>query len=108
MKLDIDKIKESAFVPASSNEIGAYIYQADIYCPECVLEVMDYQNAIPPNKNTNSVEDYLNEIASDPSYPINREDEHSFDSDIFPKRIWAFELDECGHADRCGGCEVML
>ena len=104
MKLDIDKIKEAAFIPASSNEIGAYILNGDIYCPECVLEVMDYR---PPQKSV-STEQYLSEIASDPSYPINREDEHSFDSNIFPKRIWAFELDECGHADRCGGCDSRL
>ena len=102
MKLDIDKIKEVAFIPASSNKIGAYILSGDIYCPECVLEVMDAR------QYRGSVEDNLDEIASDPSYPINREDEHSFDSNIFPKRIWAFELDECGHADRCGGCDSRL
>ena len=91
------------------DEIVAYTYQSDIYCPECVLEVMDHE---PPNKNTNSVEDYLNEIASDPSYPINRNDEHSFDGDIFPKVVLACQLESIEDPenpssfieDRCGGC----
>ena len=101
------------------DEIVAYTYQADIYCPECVLEVMDYE---PRNRNTNSVEDYLsicygvvedylNEIASDPSYPINRSDEYSFDSDIFPKVVFACMLENDYGDDtptRCGGCEAIF
>ena len=98
------------------DEIVAYTYQADIYCPECVLEVMDYQNAIPPNKNTNSVEDYLDEIASDPSYPINRSDESTFDSDIFPKVVLDCQLESIEDPenpglfieDRCGGCGAIF
>ena len=82
------------------DEIVAYTYQADIYCPECVLEVMDYR---PAHKSV-STEQYLSEIASDPSYPINRRDEHSFDSDIFPKVVFASQLED----NFCGGCEVML
>ena len=82
------------------DEIIAYTYQADIYCPECVLEVMDYR---PPQKSV-STEQYLNEIASDPIYPINRNDEYSFDSDIFPKVVFSSQLED----NFCGGCEVML
>lgn len=90
------------------DEIVAYTYQADIYCPECVLEVMDYR---PAHKSV-STEQYLSEIASDPSYPINRSDEYSFDSDIFPKVVLDCQLESIEDPenpgsfieDRCGGC----
>ena len=91
------------------DEIVAYTYQADIYCPECVLEVIDHE---PPNKNTNSVEDYLNEIASDPIYPINRNDEYSFDDDIFPKVVFLCMIENDYDADdtpaQCGGCGAIF
>ena len=91
------------------DEIVAYTYQADIYCPECILEVMDYE---PRNKNEGNTEQYLSEIASDPSYPINRSDEYSFDGDIFPKVVLACQLESIEDPenpgsfieDRCGGC----
>ena len=80
------------------DEIVAYTLSGDIYCPECVLEVMDAR------QYQGSVEDNLNEIASDPSYPINRNDEHSFDSDVFPKVVFSSQLED----NFCGACEVML
>jgi hypothetical protein len=57
-----------------------------------------------PGQYQGSVEDNLDEIASDPSYPINRNDEHSFDSDVFPKVVFSSQLED----NYCGGCEVKL
>ena len=86
------------------DEIVAYTLSGDIYCPECVLEVMDAR------QYRGSVEDNLDEIASDPSYPINRSDEHSFDSDIFPKVVFLcmIENDDDGTPTQCGGCEAIF
>lgn len=86
-------------------EIVAYTYQADIYCPECILEVMDarqYRGSL--GGDMVEVEDNLNEIASDPSYPIDRDHEYTFDSDIFPKVVFSHMLEN----DYCAGCDSRL
>lgn len=84
--------------------IVGYTFQADLYCPHCIIGVMGH--ARPPELCT---EDALDILASDRG--VNREDEVSFDSGAFPKvmlRAHQDCTDEEGCLDHCGNCGVDL
>ena len=87
--------------------IVAYTFHADIYCPTCVISEMEQDPnydgwadcSIPPM----STEDNLSEVAH--AFGIDRMDESTFDSDAFPKVIFADQID--GHIG-CGRCARYL
>ena len=66
-----------------------YVYKADVYCDEHVIEAL----ATGPGEDFDgwdlgagvrmSAEDNLDELAA--AFGVDRADEHSFDSDYFPK-----------------------
>lgn len=108
--------------------IVGYTYQADHYCPDCILDqVKARYRAWYPHHHTaawgHSTEDTLDVVANRlrdlgvlPS--IDRTDERSFDSGDFPKVIFAdqvhdtctadegYKPGQCG--DSCGGCHEPL
>jgi hypothetical protein len=111
-------------------DIVGYRYQADRYCPSCILRAMGKVQQQPQRFGL-SVEHCLDMISDD--YGINREDESSYDSIEFPKVIPRAMLRECGVCDgrtvvndqyelhrpctacdatgigeRCGNCRAIL
>lgn len=84
---------------ARPDDIVAYTYSADMYCPPCVIEVMVAEREAAPAARFMSVEEALDQIAS--ANAIDREDEASYDSGEFPKVVFRDQL-EVG--DNCGAC----
>lgn len=89
--------------------IVAYTFRADTYCPACVIEMLPtgpgqrYDGWALAAGVAMSTEDNLAELAV--AFGVDRENEHSFDSGEFPKRVYADSLDGdfpeyCGHCDR--------
>lgn len=76
---------------AHSTDIVGYMFKADIYCPEHIIEAMtsteDFEGWGLAEGVEMSVEENLNEIAA--AFATDRQDESSFDSDEFPKVIFA-------------------
>lgn len=84
-----------------SYDIIGYVYKADTYCPACtVSEVrVDYNiNTL----YTGNEEKQLRQMAWD--LGIEYDDEYSYDSDNFPKVIFADQNED----DYCGSCHEPL
>ena len=81
-----------------SYDIVAYTFNADIYCPNCVVPVLSGMDV-----QVGSIESALDVLASD--LGINRNDEFSFDSSEFPKVIFADQLEE---TDWCAECHEKI
>jgi hypothetical protein len=78
----------------------AYVYQADLYCPNCILPAL----GVPAGDlGRAEVEQRLEDVSHD--FDINRYREESYDSRDFPKVAFLEDLD-CG--DRCAGCGARL
>ena len=89
--------------------IVGYTYQADIYCPSCII------HELPTSEGEKfegwelaegvrmSTEDNLTEIAQ--AFGIDRFDESSYDSDDFPKVVFVGMVEE---GDVCGRCWLPL
>lgn len=88
-----------------ATDIIGYTFQADIYCPECIASALPTGDgeAFDGWKLADGVrkpaEDNLSEIAA--AFGINRDDESSYDSDEFPKVIFASMAED---AETCGSC----
>ena len=82
--------------------IVGYTYQADTYCPDCMVDMF---GIFGPDT---TVEQTLDRIAC--TRGIDREDERTFDSGDFPKVILSTMLDTCPDCgpDRCGACHAEL
>lgn len=79
-----------------ADTILAYTYRAAIYCPKCIVDQLPTGNneqfdgwALTPGAYM-TTEDNLNELAA--AFGLDRTDERSFDSDDFPKVVFACEL----------------
>lgn len=83
--------------------IAAYTYKAEIYCPACLIEQLIAEGEASPAARDMRVEDVLDQIAG--ANAIDREDEHTFDSDEFPKVVFGISLDD---HERCGSCAGEL
>ena len=92
-------------------EIAAYTFMADLYCSQCINVVVENDirfdgwqlspaQGLRPIMNT---EANLEEIAL--AFGIDRQDETTFDSDEFPKVVFAYMLTE---DDCCGECGENL
>lgn len=86
------------------DKIVAYVYQADVICPKCVRKKMASNEMIPREIAKLHPEEILDMLAMDNN--INRHDEYSFDSSVFPKVIFATDV-EFGE-DFCGNCGKMV
>ncbi len=92
-------------------DIEAYIYRADIYCPACTLKrlevmtnrIVNLQGFFFGTLYGETTEDTLTRIAK--AYRIDREDERTFDSGVFPKVVFADQLEG---TENCGQCGVEL
>ena len=83
---------KTAFEPGANSGIrgqntASYIYRADLYCEECALRIAKR----------------LDEEGKKPANPM---DEHSYDSDEYPKG--PFFGEESDSPDHCGGCGKFL
>lgn len=76
-----------------SYELVGYTYQADMYCPKDVADIMaqrlDQRGIVTVGQqNWETVEEYLDRIA--PFFDVkDRYDEYTFDSDTFPKVVFS-------------------
>jgi hypothetical protein len=81
---------------AASDNIVAYQWKADIYSPEEIIEAMMMNAGVSislwPRLKGLSAEEALDIIAADMG--IDRMDEYSFDSDDFPKVVFADHFQE--------------
>lgn len=85
--------------------IVGYTYTADIYCPDCIGKQLsaNYPDALQSWRfDYVTTESDLNRAAN--LLELERMDEHTFDSDQFPKVIFADS--ECG--EHCGNCHKPL
>lgn len=68
-----------------SDEPNGYLFQADVYCPGCMTEIMIARgDASPAARDMVSVE-VMEQISH--SAGVDFDDEYSYDSDDFPKII---------------------
>lgn len=88
--------------------IVGYTYNADTYCPTHAVFALPtgpgqaYDGwALAPDATVLSPEDNLDEIAA--AFGINRSDEHTFDSDDFPKVIFGYQACSPEDADPDAG-----
>lgn len=86
----------------SSGDIAGYTYNADTYCPDCIIGALPTGDGQAFDGWATSVpmspEDNLNELAF--AFGIDREDEHGFDSGDFPKVILEYMTED----DFCATC----
>lgn len=82
-----------------SDAIVGYTFQADILCPSCTVKKLFDEDT----SELGSPEMLLNFAAE--RVGIDRTDERSFDSDDFPKVIFAVQVEE---DERCGDCGEAL
>lgn len=76
----------------NSHQIVAYTYQADIYCPTCLIEKMIFKGEASPAARNMVEENVLDQCAD--AQGIDRYDETTFDSDEFPKVVFADQADD--------------
>ena len=84
---------------AHSCDIVAYMYNADLYCGECIVKLVSGD----PDYFHLDTEEALNQFAQVEG--IDREDEATFDSGDFPKVVLRDQLDGDEH---CGHCHTPL
>jgi hypothetical protein len=80
--------------------IAAYTYKADLYCETCLRSVI---GELPDEWQGLDTEGYLDKAAE--VWEIDRYDEHSYDSDDFPKVVFETQLED---DERCGKCGRRL
>ena len=80
----------------SATDIVGYTYNADQYCPDCILKPEQIGFAF-------SVEAVLDVVAR--FMDIDRYDEKTFDSGTFPKVIFESQIED---DERCGKCNNRL
>lgn len=97
---------KASCTPMSPTDIVAYTFNADIYCPTCIIDILPTDDgkpfdgwAISPGADPMSTEENLDEIAT--AFGIDRYDETTFDSGDFPKVVFESMLDA---AEYCGNC----
>lgn len=91
---------------ATTTTPAAYIFKADMYCPGCIVGAMVSTQGFKgwglAGGITMPVEENLDEIAA--AFAIDRDDETSFDSDEFPKVVFADQVGD----HQCGCCGEVL
>jgi hypothetical protein len=86
-----------------SDELAAYLYRADLYCPACVIEAMIATRDASPAARDMPTEAVFDQCAE--AMVVNRGDETSYGSDEFPKAVF---LDALDNDDRCAACQDLL
>lgn len=70
-----------------SHDIAGYLYQADLFTPDNLIEYMIARGDLSPGARGMTVEDALDQHAS--ALGIDRWDERTYDSGEFPKAVFA-------------------
>lgn len=83
-------------------DIVGYTYRADIWCPSCIVGCAKVWGGTLGRPD--DAEEMLDACAK--IRGIDREDERSFDSDDFPKVIFASDVDDCEFCGECGDCLI--
>ncbi|MFN3256879.1 MAG: hypothetical protein ACE37B_14425 [Ilumatobacter sp.] len=86
-----------------SDEITAYTYQADIYCPACLIETLIADGIAAPAARDMPTDDVLEQCAD--ALAINRDDDTTYDTSEFPKPVF---LDWLTPGDTCTSCHQPL
>jgi hypothetical protein len=86
-----------------SDEVAAYTYRTEVYCPACLITRMIAAGDASPAAGDLPAEDVLDQCAE--AAALHRTDEASFDSSEFPKVVF---LDQVRDADTCGYCHAPL
>ena len=84
------------------DSVVAYTYRADTYCGDCVLIMLNQGDYGLPAWTT---EEALDDIAE--RVGLDRYDERSYDSDDFPKVVFADSIGDAG-PEYCGRCHARL
>lgn len=105
-QLPIERV--SKMYGTHATDIVGYMFTADVYCSDCIIDVVTCQPqfygwALAEGVQM-STEDNLSEIAA--AFSIDRMDEGSFDSGEFPKVIFGSQVES--DEERCGACEEPL
>jgi hypothetical protein len=82
-----------------SYDIIGYVYRADTYCPSCTPYMVSQS---PEDIGIWDTEAFLTTVAE--RRGLDRFDEHSYDSDEFPKVIFCDQFEN----DICGNCHEHL
>jgi hypothetical protein len=85
-----------------ATDIVAYTFQAETLCPACVLDRIPEARELSDNSPAMDTEAVLHAVAV--SHGIDWEDEYSYDSDEFPKVIFASQIED----ERCSDCSETL
>ena len=83
-----------------ATDIVAYVFQAEILCPHCTAK------AVAPLMTPSSLQsphDIIREVGL--AHGVNVDDEHTFDSDDFPKVVFRSQIEEPEH---CGTCHEEI
>ena len=86
-----------------SDELAAYLYRAELYCPACIIEALIAARDASPAARDMPPETVLDQCAD--AMAIDRADETTYDSDEFPKVL---HLDATTDDDTCGTCHQPL
>lgn len=84
-----------------SYDVVAYIYRAEILCPPCTLRTVEAATGTEASDPGWGIAIPLGTIAH--NLGIDPEDETSYDSDDFPKVVFADQVDEDERCNQCGG-----
>ena len=100
----------------SFDTVVAYTFKADIYCPACI--VRSFKNVAPDHvvDDLNYAEEILAAAAT--IIGLDRLDEHTFDSDDFPKACFRHHFEDKRYEaesnpdddgiTHCGGCDAIV
>lgn len=86
------------------DKVVGYVYKADVYCEKCIRRKLRVENFITEKERAHKTEDFLDLISEEMG--INRLDEHSFDSNEFPKVIFASDIEL--EIDFCSSCSKLI
>ena len=89
------------------DDLVAYMYQADLYCPRCIIGELSGRSphAIDGPTALAGVEAALDAHAR--LHGIDRMVEWTFDSGEFPKVVFRHELASCEHCQGAGTVEIL-
>ena len=75
-----------------ADAIVAYDFNGDVYCPEHMIEELIKRGMASPAARDMKEEDVLDQIAE--ANGIDRYNEHTFDSDNFPKVVLSVSMED--------------
>jgi hypothetical protein len=85
------------------DDIAAYTYRADIYCPACLIEATIADGLAAPAARDMPTDDVLEQCAG--ALAIDRDDDTTYDTGEFPKPVF---LDWLTSDEACTRCHQRL